>query len=253
MTTMSRAAVHEPAWIRLASSDPQHAAAFYRAVLGWEITATGDHLRGSLNGTPVAAIVPAGTGPSGWLLHVEVADLDAALDAVTRAGGATLAPAATDADASVAVAADRNGTRFALRESTAPQHGRSDAAGAFAWGELITDDVDASAAFYGEAFGWAVTGPEGPLGRREWQLAGRSFSGLLPRPPAMAAEIPAYWDVYFAVADLDEAAAVAVEHGGTQLMARTELAIGAIAVFLDPTGAVFTLVQPTDTTEEVLV
>ncbi|MFD7472204.1 VOC family protein [Streptomyces sp. NPDC059837] len=142
---------------------------------------------------------------------------------------------------------DRNGTRFALRAPTARRR-EWPAHGTLAWGELITDDVDTSAAFYREAFGWGLTEPSGPLGRREWQTHGRSFSGLLPRPPAMPAETPAYWDVYFAVDDIEAAATGATEHGGTQLMLPTPIEIGTIAVFLDPAGAVFTLVQLT--TEE---
>ncbi|MCX4410278.1 MULTISPECIES: VOC family protein [unclassified Streptomyces] len=142
---------------------------------------------------------------------------------------------------------DRNGTRFALRAPTARRREWL-AHGTLAWGELITDDVDTSAAFYREAFGWGLTEPSGPLGRREWQTHGRSFSGLLPRPPAMPAETPAYWDVYFAVDDIEAAATGATEHGGTQLMLPTPIEIGTIAVFLDPAGAVFTLVQLT--TEE---
>jgi predicted enzyme related to lactoylglutathione lyase len=93
-------------------------------------------------------------------------------------------------------------------------------------------------------FGWTVTGPEGPLGRREWQHGGRSVAGLLPRPPAMAKDIPPYWDVYFTVADAAASAQAAVTAGGTQLMAPTDIGTGRIAVFLDPAGSVFTITAP---------
>jgi len=234
----------------LASTEPQTAASFYRRVLGWAITETDDRLTASAGGAPVADITDIGAadGIPGWLIHFAVDDLDAALTAVCRAGGAVL-PSATVGCAETAIVTDRNGTRFALRAPTTRRR-EWPAHGTLAWGELITDDVDTSAAFYCGAFGWELTEPSGPLGRGEWQWHGRSFAGLLPRPPAMPAETPAYWDVYFAVDDIEAAATAATAHGGTRLMPPTPIGIGTIAVFLDPTGAVFTLVQRT--TEEAL-
>jgi len=234
-------------WASLASANPQTVASFYRAVLAWAITETDGRLIASATGTPVADITAADEIP-GWLIHFDVDDLDTALAAVSRAAGAVL-PSVTGGSAGAAVVTDRNGTRFALR-APATQPPERSAHGTLVWGELITDDVDTSAAFYHGAFGWVLTEPSGPLGRREWQTHGRSFSGLLPRPPAMPAETPAYWDVYFAVDDIEAAATVATEHGGTRLMPPTPVEIGSIAVFLDPAGAIFTLVQLT--TEEAV-
>ena len=244
MTNTPGAALHEPAWVTLSSADPEAAATFYQAVLGWEISEAGEQLHGSIAGRPVAAIVHAAGDASGWLLHIDVDDIATAMDAVTRAGGSTPFPPMTDIDPAVAVMADSSGTRFGLHESGAQPHGRSSSPGAFAWGELITDDPVISAAFYNAAFGWHLSGPEGPLGRREWRLNGRAVSGLLPRPPAMPAETPAYWDVYFAVPDIVAAVTIAVERNATPLLQPTPIEIGTIAVLLDPAGAIFTLIQP---------
>lgn len=60
----------------------------------------------------------------------------------------------------------------------------------------------------------------------------------------MAKDIPPYWDVYFAVADAAAIAETAVNAGGTQLMPPTDIGAGHIAVFLDPAGAVFTVMAP---------
>jgi predicted enzyme related to lactoylglutathione lyase len=234
-------------WASLASADPQTVASFYGAVLGWAVTETDGRLFASVAGAPVADITPV-DGIPGWLIHFDVDDLDVALTAVSKAAGSVLPPV-TGGSAETAVVTDRNGTRFALR-APATRHREPSAHGTLAWGELITDDVDTSAAFYRAAFGWALTEPSGPLGRREWQSHGRSFAGLLPRPPAMPAETPAYWDVYFAVDDIKAAATAATAHGGTRLMPPTPIEIGTITVFLDPAGAIFTLVQLT--TEEAL-
>ncbi|MER5345553.1 VOC family protein [Streptomyces mirabilis] len=239
-----------PRWASLASTDPHAVASFYRAVLGWAITETSGRLIASAAGKPVADIADITTadGFAGWLIHFDVDDLDTALTAVSEAAGAVL-PSADGGSVETAVVTDPNGTRFALR-APATRHRERPAHGTLAWGELITDDVDTSAAFYRGAFGWGLTGPSASLGRREWQTHGRSFSGLLPRPPAMPAETPAYWDVYFAVDDIEAAAAAATGHGAIRLMPPTLIEIGTIAVFLDPAGAVFTLVQLT--TEETI-
>ncbi|MFF1745264.1 VOC family protein [Streptomyces mirabilis] len=237
-------------WASLASTDPHTVASFYSAVLGWAITETSGRLIASAAGTPVADIADITTadGSSGWLIHFDVDDLDTALTAVSKAAGAVLT-SADGGSVETAVVIDPNGTRLALR-APATRHRERPAHGTLAWGELITDDVDTSAAFYRDAFGWGLTGPSGSLGRREWQTHGRSFSGLLPRPPAMPAGTPAYWDVYFAVDDIEAAAAAATGHGAIRLVPPTLIEIGTIAVFLDPAGAVFTLVQLT--TEETI-
>ncbi|MFJ6900631.1 VOC family protein [Streptomyces hokutonensis] len=229
-----------PVWASLASADPHTVASFYTAVLGWTITESDGRLTASALGTPVADITLTDGSP-GWLIHFAVDDLGTALTGVSKAAGAVLPPA-EGGFPETAVVIDPNGTRFALRAPLA-QHRERPTHGTLTWGELITDNVDASAAFYREAFGWGLTEPSGPLGRREWQTHGRSFSGLLPRPPAMPAETPAYWDAYFAVDDIEAAATAATEHGGTRLMPPTPIGIGTITVFLDPAGAVFTLVQ----------
>ena len=242
MTNPPAAALHEPAWVTLSSADPQAAATFYQAVLGWELSEAEEQVRGSVSGRPVAAIMHATGAAPGWLLHVEVDNVATAVDAVMRAGGSTLVSAT--ADPTAAVVTDSSGTRFGLHESGASQHGRSSSPGSFAWGELITDDIDTSAAFYNAVFGWHLTGPEGPLGRREWRLNGRAVSGLLPRPSAMPSETPAYWDVYFSVRDIEAAVTTAVEQNATPLLPPTPIEIGTIAVLLDPAGAIFTLIEP---------
>ena len=134
MTNASGAARNEPAWVTLGSADPQAAATFYQAVLGWELSDDGEQALGSVAGRPVAAIGhAAGDAPPtarGWLLHIEVNNVATAVDTVTRAGGSTLVPATADTDATVAVVSDSNGTRFGLHDSGAELHGRSPSPGA---------------------------------------------------------------------------------------------------------------------------
>ncbi|MFD3457872.1 VOC family protein [Streptomyces sp. NPDC058691] len=233
-------------WVELGSPDPESAATFYGALFGWEFaedTARGaGHRTAMLHGRPVAGFRPAGEpAPPAWTTFVTVDDAVTAAAAVTAAGGIVLSSPGLNG---VVHVADPGGARFALSEGGA-RHAVMDAhePGTFAWSELITDDVEASTAFYGSLFSWVAGAPEAPLGRRAWHLEGTQVALLLPRPPAMPQEIPPYWDAYFTVADAEEAAAGASAAGGTVLMAPTDIGAGRIAVLLDPQGAVFTVVS----------
>jgi predicted enzyme related to lactoylglutathione lyase len=238
----------DPCWVTLATDDPQAVVPFYERLLGWSATWADGAADMSLDGKPVARIAPVADGEPGWLMHLAVDDVERSVARAVGAGGSVLVAPIADGDGHLAGAAltDSAGVRFAIRR---PPEGRTSSsagqAGTFAWSELISDDIAASATFYEAVFGWKLTEPEGALQRREWQLAGRSISGLLPRPPAMPVEIAPYWDIYFAVQDAAASAAIATTNGATQLMPPTAIEMGTIAVFADPGGAVFTLVQPT--------
>ncbi|MDT4926002.1 MAG: uncharacterized protein QOG01_3715 [Pseudonocardiales bacterium] len=246
-----------PCWAILHTPEVDVAADFYSHLLGWHVEtppAGGDDRRTALlRRRPVAGIGRVGEADRlGWLTYVAVRDACDTVRRVQAAGGTIVSPPVdVSAWARQAVFADPSGAHFAVWQARSlAGAGVAGEPGTFAWGELITDDVEASAAFYGAVFGWTVTSPEGPLQRREWQLGGRSIAGLLPRPPAMAPEIPVYWDVYFAVADAVAAADIATQAGGTQLMGPTDIATATIAVFLDPVGAVFTVTAPHTTGTE---
>jgi predicted enzyme related to lactoylglutathione lyase len=108
--------------------------------------------------------------------------------------------------------------------------------------------VQASAEFYRDAFCWDLSEPSGPLRRREWLVDDRPIAGLLPRPAAMPAEVPVYWDTYLGTADPDAAIRLAATLGATVLMGPADVEIGRIGVFADPTGAVFSVLAPATTT-----
>ncbi|MFF3563706.1 VOC family protein [Streptomyces sp. NPDC002574] len=231
-----------PCWVELGSPDPEAAAAFYGALFGWEFAQDGphgSHRSALLHGRPVAGLRAVGeSARPGWTTFVAVTDTDRTAVAVAAAGGRVLPSPGGDVQV-----ADPGGARFALRETGARTAvaGAAREPGTFAWSELITDDVEASAAFYGSLFGWEAGAPEAPLGRRAWHLADTRVALLLPRPPAMAPGIPPYWDAYFTVAETAEAAARASAAGGTVLMGPTDIGAGRIAVLLDPQGAVLTV------------
>jgi len=85
-------------WHELATSDPDAAEAFYRAVVGWQmadagqpglrytILSAGDRGMGGLTAIPAEAL--AAGGRPGWLGYIGVPDADAAAKRIVEAGGA---------------------------------------------------------------------------------------------------------------------------------------------------------------------
>ncbi|MCI3278633.1 VOC family protein [Streptomyces cylindrosporus] len=241
-----------PAWVELSTPDAEVSTGFYGQLFGWTFAegfgGQPQSWLAELGGRPAAAVTATpGAGRGSWTTFVNVTDAAKAAEKITAAGGSVLSgPRSLGTAGRSAEVADHARTRFGLWE--AGEHrgfGVAGEPGAFHGGELITDDVEASAAFYGPVFGWTLGEPYGPLNRRDLQLGGRSISVLLPRPPAMPAEMPPYWDAYFTVADAARTADAAVRLGATVLMPATATEHGAIAVLADPTGAVFTALAPT--------
>jgi uncharacterized protein len=115
------------------------------------------------------------------------------------------------------------------------------APGALAWNDLGTADPETAQRFYSDLFGWEYESV-GPADLDYWTIknGGRSNGGIRKAPP----EIPAFWLPYFAVKDIDTTADIAKGHGGDQHVPKTTTSgDGAFAVFTDPLGAWFALVE----------
>ncbi|MGO9560402.1 MAG: VOC family protein [Acidimicrobiales bacterium] len=118
------------------------------------------------------------------------------------------------------------------------------APGTPSWVELSSPDTDASAHFYGQLMGWSATdpGPQETGGYRMFQQAGQSVGGLMGH---MQEGQPTAWATYVSVTDADETAARVTAAGGTVVAPPMDVMdIGRMAIFADPTGAVFGVWQP---------
>ena len=112
------------------------------------------------------------------------------------------------------------------------------------WIELASPDTDASAAFYNELMGWNATepGPEETGGYRMFQQDGKNVAGLMGK---MQEQQPTAWATYVSVADAEETAEKVKAAGGTVMVEPMDVMdIGRMAVFSDPSGAVFGVWQP---------
>ena len=238
-------------WTDLATTDQDGAKQFYGQLFGWDAVdnPVGDGMVYSMmqiGGKDVAAISTqpdqqreAGVPPL-WNSYVTVDSADAAADRAQKLGAMVHAPAFDVMDVGrMAVIGDPQGAFFMVWEPK--RHiGASlvNAPGALAWNELATPDMDASAEFYRELFGWQIEPMEG--GGMPYLLiqnGGQSNGGIRP---AQETE-PTYWLVYFGSGDVDGDLAKASELGGNALVGAMDIGMGTIGVVQDPQGAVFAL------------
>ena len=73
-----------------------------------------------------------------------------------------------------------------------------------------------------------------------FEAGGQQVGGSMA-PPMPG--VPNHWQVYFAIADADAAAAKVGELGGAVMVEPFDIPVGRIAVVSDPQGAVFSIIQ----------
>ena len=251
-----------PCWIDTAPPDPDAAVRFYGAQFGWEFE---ERLPGyrvaRLGGRDVAAVAGGGTAP-GWRTYVAVESADVAAARVHGAGGRTLvAPRDVDGAGRAAVFTDPEGAVFGVWEAR-EHHGAElvNAAGSWNWSDLATSDPDGATAFYGAVFGWRadeagfgvmwrLPGYGDFLAERDPDLRRRHAEPGVPEGfsdaigwllPLDGSGAPA-WNVTFAVADADAAAARAEELGGGVATAPFDAGPARVAALTDPQGGAFSV------------
>ncbi|MGA2469197.1 MAG: VOC family protein [Solirubrobacteraceae bacterium] len=239
-------------WVDLSTTDQDAAKTFYTGLFGWQIEdmPAGEgavYSMASVDSKHVAAIGPqpaqqreAGVPPM-WNSYVTVADADASAARAKELGATVHAPPFDVMTAGrMAVIQDPQGAFFEIWQP-GDRFGAAlvNAPGAFSWNELSSPDVDASAAFYGELFGWTITPVEGMPMAYLTIRNGETNNGGITEPAAPGT--PPYWLVYFAVDDIDAGLAKVAELGGAKIAGPIDIGVAKIAVVSDPQGAVFAL------------
>ena len=115
----------------------------------------------------------------------------------------------------------------------------------FAWYELLTTDVAAASAFYGEVVGWsAKDASTSELAYTVLAAGAVAVSGLmeLPEEGRRLGATPR-WLGYVAVDDMDATATQIRRRGGAVLLPPTDSNIGRVSVVADPQKATFALVS----------
>ncbi|WP_354643367.1 VOC family protein [Kitasatospora camelliae] len=251
-----------PCWIDLGAPDTRAAAAFYGAVLNWELESMGPEAEEyglfKANGKTVAGLGPLTEegARSAWMIYHLTTDADAATETVKRLGGTVrVEPMDAEGAGRLAQFTDPQGAQFAVwQPGNMTGMEETDRPGTLCWTELYTTDGPAAREFYSTLFGWQYEDMELPGGGGNYTLitpAGlpkeRMHGGLMQLPAehlTLTGGKP-YWHPVFAVADCDATAVRVTSHGGTLQMGPEDApGVGRLAVCVDPAGADFVLLTP---------
>jgi predicted enzyme related to lactoylglutathione lyase len=251
-----------PCWVELAGTpDIDASESFYRQLLGWEIpeqpnsAQLGGYRRAKLNGRDVAGASPKmdDAQPCVWATYVSVEDADATMDKVREAGGSVMVePMDVMGMGKMAVFTDPTGAVCGVWEpGTFAGAELVNEDGSFGWNELGTRDVPAAREFYGKVFGWTVEEQEMPgMGTYNVWKDGEHVRGGMMDIGGMPAEVPPHWLVYFTVPDADAAAETAKAAGGQVLNGPFDISVGRLVILMDPQGAMFAVMAPSDETRQ---
>lgn len=262
-----------PCWVDTSQPDPGAAVEFYGGLFGWEFEdvmphgSPGRYFIGRIGGADVAAVSSAPEGAPAtavWNTYIWVQSADETASKVAQAGGTTLVePFDVLESGRMAVFADPEGAVFSVWQAN--QHKGAQIVnepGSLNFNGLNTRDVEAAKRFYGAVFGWQILAMDG--GFQMWTLPGYadhlelSDPGLRERTRQMGVpvefadvvatmsrispsqgDLPAHWDLTFAVDDADATAQKAAELGGTVLVAPFDAPWVRTTVIADPAGATF--------------
>jgi hypothetical protein len=254
-------------WYELMTPDPDAAAKFYGAVVGWKIADRPDPLAG---GQDYRMIGRADGGSAGgvlkltqemlqhgahptWLGYLHVTDVDAAVAAIEADGGRMLMPRMDLPVGRIAMIADPMGTPFYVMDPIPPA-GQPDATSDVfdpaavqhvRWNELASPDLVRAKAFYARHFGFEFNEvmPMGAMGDYCFIDHGGQRLGAIMQRGEHGPD--ATWQFYFGVASV-AAARAAIEAGGGKVSNGPHEVPGGdwIVVATDPQGARFGVVGP---------
>ena len=228
-------------WFDLMSTEVGAAKAFYTALFGWEVrdhnvqySMIHDHAGRSLGGMMASA--PG--QPSAWLPYVSVDDIEVAVAAVKAGGGKVFMQHEAAGVGKFAIFADPQGGVIAAIQLTGTfgPYPREKNENHLCWSELHCPDPAAAAEFYKSVFGWnyEAWGPDYLL------ITNEHAGGIMRAQPG----VPTHWLVYANTQSTDGVVARVGELGGKTLMPAMDMPdVGRFAVFADPAGAVFAVMQ----------
>ncbi len=255
-------------WYELMCADPDTAARFYGAVVGWTIPAPGSAAPLAVqdyrtiqrrDGGSAGGVLKLtdemqrnGARPT-WIGYLHVTDVDVAVKAIEADGGTTWFPKRTLPVGDIAMVADPMGAPFYVMRPV-PMPGNPDAVSDvfdvkasqhIRWNELHSADLAKAKAFYARHFGFEFRDsmPMGPLGDYCFIDHGGVRIGAVMQKTA---DNPfGTWQFYFGVDSVMAAQRAIADGGGQVLHAAHEVPGGDwITIATDPEGALFGVVGP---------
>jgi predicted enzyme related to lactoylglutathione lyase len=245
-----------PAWVDLSSHDAGASRDFYAKVFGWNVEVNPDPQYGGyalarLGDQDAAGIGPAmdPNAPTAWNIYIGTSDIDALAERAKSAGGTVvMAPFDVGDQGKMAVFQDPAGAFISAWQGSRMGGFQTDAPNSYGWAELNARGVEKVLPFYTSVFGWATRTSEmgeGQAPYTEFLLDGESVAGAWEMNSMVPAEVPSYWQVYFAVDDVDASFRKAIDAGARELTAPQDFPGGRFAIVSDPQGASVGLLKTT--------
>jgi predicted enzyme related to lactoylglutathione lyase len=242
-----------PAWVELSSSDAAGSRDFYARLFGWNVEVSPDPQYGGygmakVGGHDVAGIGPQQTpGPTAWSIYIGTPDVEQLSEKVRAAGGTVVAPPFdVGGQGRMAVFQDPTGAFISGWQPAQMGEFHSGEPNMFGWAELNSRGIEKAVPFYTEVFGWTTKTSdmgEGQPPYTEFQIGGQSIVGGMEMNPMVPAEVPSYWQVYFAVDDVDQSFKKATDLGAQTMLEPQDFPGGRFAILSDPQGAAFGLLK----------
>jgi predicted enzyme related to lactoylglutathione lyase len=238
-------------WHDLMTTDLERAHGFYTQLLPWktkpmEMPPLGMTRRVEAAGAALGGLVslPASEGiGSHWMPYVVVKDLDAVVRKAKELGGyVPVPPTPLEKVGRFAVIADPRGAHVSpLQMNASNGNGEAQpATGQVCWNEVMTDDVETTAGFFADVFGWDRSTMDMGDGKYTVFMDGAAQrAGAFANPGA-----PPQWVVYFLVDKIDALFGRAQTLGAEVVEPVKPIpGMGRTAMMKDPTGALFGLFE----------
>ena len=262
MATLTQHAPGTFCWPELGSTDPSAAKMFYGGLFGWTFNDSplppemgGVYTQFQNKGKVCAALFTLDPKmrergvPAHWGTYISVSSADDVAKLATTLGGAVLMQPFDVMDLGrMAVITDPTGAKFSVWQAMKNIGvGILDEPGALCWTELLTTDTEKAGTFYKSLIGWGAKDMSMMPGTSYTVFTrpdGANAGGLM-RLPENLKGVPPHWLTYFQVADIQKATSQVTGLGGkVQMPPRSVPNVGQFAVYADPQGAVFAVLQP---------
>ncbi|MGW0818587.1 VOC family protein [Streptomyces viridiviolaceus] len=250
-----------PCWADAMFSDVEGAKSFYGDVLGWTFGESapeyGNYTQAYANGKAVAAVVPPMPGQESepqWCLYFASQDAVETAGKIREAGGEVLMEPMEVGDfGTMCLARDPSGVMFGVWQGGTHEGFEAMAEpGAYCWAEVFTREPEKSDAFFPAVFSYSAKQMEDDqVDFRIFDLGDRSVLGRMTMTDDFPPEVPPYINVYFTVADCDDAVARATRLGGVLRFGPVDTPFGRFAAISDPQGANFSVIDVTKTEGEM--
>ncbi|MER5795078.1 VOC family protein [Streptomyces sp. NPDC001980] len=250
-----------PCWADAMFSDLEGAKSFYGEVLGWTFGESsseyGNYTQAYANGKAVAAVVPPMPGQEGqsqWCLYFASSDAAAAAARIRENGGEVLMEPMQVGDfGTMCLAREPSGAVFGIWQGGVHEGFEATAVpGAYCWAEVFTREPEKADPFFAAVFPYTVRQIEDDnVDFRTFSLGEQLVLGRMRMTDDFPPEVPSYVNVYFTVADCDEAVAKATKLGAVLRFGPMTSPFGRFAALSDPQGANFSVIDVTTTEGEM--